>query len=377
MKWNPDQLDEHFGNREALPFWVADMDFPAPPTVIEALTARAQHGIYGYEYKPQGYFEVLKSWYSRRQQWDIDLAHIEPCPSVLSAIAILINQHSQPGDGVIVQRPVFFEFQSVIRSNNRRIVKNPLQVVNGAYQMDFDDLEVKAAKPKNKIMIVCSPHNPVGRVWTSDELMRVIEICARHNVLLIADEIHGDIVYEPHHFTPVLSLPDVNLGHVVACLSPAKTFNIPGMIDAFAVIPDDAKRESFHQFAHQFQINKTNVFSLVALETAYRDGGPWLDDLLTYLRGNIDFIKAYLADHIPQVRLVEPEGTYLVWLDFTALDLDAKTLATFLAQDAGLALNPGHWFGREGAGYARMNIAYPRDILAQALSQLDRAVAGH
>ena len=254
------------------------MDFQAPSAVINSLEKRVQHGIYGYEYKPDGYTNALQNWYMTRQNWKINPNHIETSPSVLSAIAILINQHSDPGDGVIVQRPVFFEFQSVIRSNNRKLVKNSLQVIDNTYQIDFEDLETKAAKPKNKIMILCSPHNPVGRVWTPDELIKVVDICARHNVLLIADEIHGDIVYTPNRHTPILSLPDVLLSHVVACLSPAKTFNLPGIVDAFAVIPDDDKRETFHQFAHQYQINKTNVFSLIAVETAYREGGSWLDE---------------------------------------------------------------------------------------------------
>lgn len=373
MKWNKAQLAEHFGNAEALPFWVADMDFPAPDVVVESLQQRARHGIYGYEYKPDGYFTAMQNWYATRQNWAINLDHIEQCPSVLSAIAILMNQHSEPGDGVIVQPPVFFEFRSVIRSNDRRYVKNALKLVDGQYQMDLADLEEKAADPKNKIMIVCSPHNPVGRVWRRDELEKLIDICARHDVLLISDEIHGDIVYSPHQFIPIATVTE-DAPHVVACIAPAKTFNLPGMVDAMVVIPDEAMRTQFHSFAHNFQINKTNVFTVAAVEAAYRDGGPWLDDLLAYLQANIAFMQAYLAENLPQVKLIAPEGTYLVWVDFTELNLDAKALATFLAEDAALALNPGHWFGREGAGFARMNVACPRPILEDALSRLTRAV---
>jgi len=228
LKWNKSMLTQHFGNDGALPFWVADMDFLSPDVVIDSLIKRSEHGIFGYEYKKENYFDALVNWYENRHRWSIDLNHIEFCPSVLNGISILINQHSDKGDGIIIQPPVFFEFRSVIRSNNRKIIKNPLNVVDGKYQMNFDDLEEKAANPKTKIMIICNPHNPVGRVWTRDELSRAGEICRQHNVLLISDEIHGDIVYKPHQYTPFSSISDELARISVTCLSPAKTFNISG-----------------------------------------------------------------------------------------------------------------------------------------------------
>ena len=377
QKWNPADLKQHFGNDDVLPFWVADMDFQAPPAVIESLLERAEHGIFGYEYKKDSYVESLLSWYKNRHSWTIDPAHIEPCPSVLSAITILMNQHSEAGDGVIIQPPVFFEFRMVIRSNNRRMVKNPLKLVDGKYQMDFEDLEEKAADPRNKIMILCNPHNPVGRVWTREELLRAGEICQRHNVLLISDEIHGDIVYKPHQYTPFSSISEELAQISVTCLSPAKTFNIAGVVDAMAVIANEEYRERFHDFAHRYQINKTNVFASAAIEAAYSQGGEWLDELLAYLQANIGFLQSYLHDNLLQVKLIEPEGTYLVWLNFEELGLDAKELEKFLAQKAQLALNSGYWFGREGAGYARMNIACPQSILQEALLRLTNAVRNH
>ena len=377
LKWRKSQLMEHFGNEEALPFWVADMDFPAPDVVLDSLRKRVEHGIFGYEYKEDRYFEALVHWYEHRHQWSIKLEHVEFCPSVLNAIAILINQHSEEGDGVLIQPPVFFEFRSAIRSNHRRRVKNPLKVVDGKYQMDFEDLEAKAADPHTKLMIICNPHNPVGRVWTRDELARAGEICRRHNVLVISDEIHGDIVYKPHHYTPIASISDELAQHSVTCLSPAKTFNIAGAVDAMAVIANKQYRKQFHDFAHRYQINKTNVFTSAAIKAAYSQGGEWLDELLAYLQGNVDFLRAYLHENLPQVKLIEPEGTYLVWLNFEALGLSTKGLARFLAQKAGLALNPGYWFGREGAGYARMNIACPRSLLQEALLRLTHAVRHH
>jgi cystathionine beta-lyase len=353
------------------------MDFLTPPIVIDSLLKRVKHGIFGYEYRADGYFDALINWYANRHQWLIDQTHIEFCPSVLNAIAVLINQHSEKGDGIIIQPPVFFEFRMVIRSNGRRIVKNPLRLDNGKYRMDFADLEEKAANPKNKVMIICNPHNPIGRVWTREELARAGEICRRHSVLIISDEIHGDIVYGSNRYTPFVSISDELAQVSFACLSPAKTFNIAGMIDAMAIIPNEEHRQGFHDFAHRFQTNKTNVFASAAIEAAYSKGSEWLDDLLAYLRSNIDFSKSYLDEHLPQIELVEPEGTYLVWLDLRALGLEAKELERFLAQKARLALNAGHWFGREGAGYARMNIACPQSTLYEAMSRLADAVSEH
>ena len=371
LKWSRSFLAEHFGNEDAIPMSVADMDLKAPPAVIEQLQKRVLHGIYGYEYRPQSYFDALLAWYQSRYGWEINREHLEPAPSILSAISILINQHSDEGDGVILQPPVFFEFRMVIRSNHRKIVKNPLKLVDGQYQIDFEDLERKAADPNNKVLILCTPHNPVGRVWTAAELGRVAEICRRHQVFVIADEIHGDFVFPPHRFVPYLSIADGENG--AACISPAKTFNISGMVDALTVIPGEEDRRRFHEFAHRYQINKVNVFASVAVEAAYREGGEWLDALLTYIRGNVDFIRAYLQQNDVGVSLIEPEGTFLAWLDFRALGLDAKALARFLAQEAQIALAPGYWFGREGAGFARMTIGCPRETVHRALDNLTTA----
>ena len=373
MKWEKSQWREHFGNEDLLPFWVADMDFQAPPLVIDSLQKRVAHGIFGYEYKKDDYFDSLFKWYAQRHLWEIDPTHLEACPSVLSAIAILINQHSDPGDGIIVQPPVFFDFRMVIKSNGRQLVKNPLKLVNRKFQMDFNDLEAKAADPKTRILVLCNPHNPVGRVWTREELTQVGEICRKHDVLVISDEIHGDIVYPPNQYTPLASISDELAQTSITCFSPGKTFNLVGMIDAMAIIPDEESRNRFHEFTHRYQINKTNVFASAAIETAYKEGAPYLEELLLYLQANVEFVQSYLLEHLPRVKLIEPEGTYLIWLDFKELELDVKELAEFLAKDAGIALNPGYWFGREGAGFARMNIASPRSVIEKAMNRLRNA----
>ncbi|NOY98491.1 MAG: pyridoxal phosphate-dependent aminotransferase, partial [Chloroflexi bacterium] len=344
MKWSKSFLAEHFGNAEAIPMSVADMDLKAPPAVIERLQKRVLHGIFGYEYRADSYFNALIAWYQNRYGWQINREHIESSPSILSAIAILVNQHSNEGDGVIIQPPVFFEFRMVIRSNHRKVIKNPLKLVDGRYQIDFEDLERKAVNPNNKVLILCSPHNPVGRVWTAAELRQVAEICKRHDVFVIADEIHGDFVFPPHRFVPYLSVAKGE--NVAACVSPAKTFNISGMVDALTIIPSETHRQQFHEFAHRYQINKVNVFASAATEAAYREGGEWLDALLVYIQENVNFIREHLRQNDIGVSLIEPEGTFLAWLDFRELGLDAKMLDEFLARDAQIALAPGYWFGR-------------------------------
>lgn len=374
MKWHRSFLLEHFGNEDALPMSVADMDLKAPPAVIEQLKKRAAHGIYGYEIRPEIFFSSLETWFRKRHGWKIDQQHIESCPSILNAISILINQHSSENDGIIIQPPVFFEFKMVIKSNNRKVIKNPLRLVDGYYEIDFNDLEIKAADPKTKILILCNPHNPVGRVWTRPELERVGEICTRHNIFVISDEIYGDFVFPPHRYTPYLTISETAAQNGAACLSPAKTFNIAGMVDAMVILPNEYCRQQFHEFAHRYQINKINVFTSAAIEAAYRDGSAWLDELLEFIQGNIALIRDHLVKNDIKVSLIEPEGTFLVWLDFRDLKMDVKELEKFLAQKAQIAVAPGYWFGREGAGFARMTIGCPRKTIEKALNNLTTAV---
>ena len=376
MKWSSAFLADHFGNDDAIPLAVADMDLKSPPAVIDQLRNRAAHGIYGYEYKPESYYNALESWYEQRHGWKMGRHQLEDCPSILNAISILINQHSDVGDGVILQSPVFFEFRMVIRSNERKIVKNALRLVDGHYKIDFDDLEYKAADPNNKVLILCNPHNPIGRVWTKEELEQIAAICERNDVFVIADEIHGDFAFPPHRYTPFLIVSESAAQNAAACISPGKTFNISGMVDALTVIPSETHRQRFYEFAHRYQINKINIFASIASETAYREGAFWLDSLLDYLQGNVDFIREFLQKSNINVSLIEPEGTFLTWLDFRKLGLDAKALERFLALEANIAVSPGYWFGREGAGFARMSIGCPRSTIKRALDNLAGAVNG-
>ncbi len=374
MKWSRTFLEEHFSNADAIPMSVADMDFQAPPAVIEQLQKRVTHGVFGYEFRPESYLKALESWYQTRHDWAINRDHLEQCPSIMNAISILIDQHSNVGDGVILQSPVFFEFRMVIKSSERRIVKNPLKLEAGKYQIDFEDLLEKTAVPSNKILILCNPHNPIGRVWTKAELEQVAAICAEHGVFVISDEIHGDFAFPPHRYIPYLTVSETAAQNAAACISPAKTFNISGMVDAFTVIPNREHRRSFHDFAHRYQINKVNVFTSAAVESAFTEGAAWLDALLDYLQGNVALIRQFFQEKNINVSLIEPEGTFLVWLDFRGLKLDAKELDKRLAQDAKVALSPGYWYGREGAGFARMTIGCPRKTVQQALEQIHKTI---
>ena len=375
LKVNAASMKRIFGEADLFPSWVADMDFKAAPSVIAGLEARAAHGVFGYEYRPESLAEAIVGWNRERHGWHIASEHLLACPSVLNAIAVLVNLFSNESDGVIVQPPVFFDFKLIINNNGRRLVKNPLKLEDGRYQMDFADLELRASDPANKLLILCNPHNPVGRVWSRDELERVGDICRRHDVLVIADEIHADIVFRGHRYTPFASLSEALADTSFTCLSPAKSFNIAGTCNACLVIANDARRTACAAFYNRFEINKNNAFANVAMEQAYRHGAPWLDGVLDYLEENVALVRDYFSRHVPAVRLIEPEGTFLLWLDLRGLGLDVEALQHLLVHDARLGLNMGHWFGREGAGFARLNIACPRASLEQALGQLATAVA--
>jgi len=374
-KWDKVAMKEHFGRDDLLPFWVADMEFQAPSNIRGRLVERAENGIYGYEYRPDSLYDAILQWYASRHQWAINKSDLCFSHGVMNAISILINQHTEKGDGIIVQPPVFFEFRIAILENKRKLARNPL-IKNGmSYEMDFEDLEKQAAEPRNKILILCNPHNPVGRVWTKEEVQRVGEICFKHNVFVISDEIHADITYQNYQYMPYSKAVTEDIAQQsFTCISPAKTFNIASVTDAMVVIPNQEYRQQYEKFVAQYFLGKSNTFAVAAMESAYRNGGEWLDEFLVYLQNNLDFLKDYLGKHIPKVQLVEPEGSFLVMLDFSELNMEAKELESFLAQKARIALNSGYWFGRQGAGYARMTIACPQSMLKEGLSRLEQAI---
>lgn len=353
---------------------VADMDFKAPPPVLDALQKRLAHGIFGYEAVPDGLFPALTNWLENRHDWHVDKAHILRAPNILNILAIAASLFTDKGDGIIVQPPVFFDFYDIVSENHREIVANPLILENGRYSMDFDGLERLAAEPKNRMIYLCNPHNPVGRVWTRQELLKLGDICARHNVLVVSDEIHGDITFPGHKYTPFAALGPEYANNVIICLSPAKSFNIAACCSAFTIISNMERRKAFQVENSRLTVNKNNAFASSAMQAAYADGGPWLDEVINYLENNLKLVRRQL-ENIPGVTLIEPEGTFLLWLDFRALGLSPDDLISFLRIKAGWAITRGQAFGREGEGFARLNIACTHAKLERALSQLASAIA--
>jgi len=373
LKFDRATLQNIFGSNQLWPTWVADMDFRAAPAIIDALEQRLEHGVFGYENSQQELPEAIRNWYQARYNWIFSSQHIQFTPRTLNSIAVLIELFSDKGDGVIVQPPVFYDFKLIIKSTSRRLVKNSLILQQERYQINFDDLENKARDPSNKILILCNPHNPIGRSWTHEELARIAEICAHNDVFIIADEIHGDISYN-RSYTPLASVNAQAAEISATCISPVKSFNLAGLSNSIIVLSNDEKRQRCTNWYNRMEINKNNVFCNAATLAAYTKGEDWLKQVTDYLQQNIKLFRTTLQQRIPRIKLIEPDASYLVWIDFRGLGLNPKQLSNFLVKQAQMATNPGHWFGREGAGFARINIACPRSILQQALLKLEHAV---
>ncbi len=373
LKFDSEMMQSVFGEKDLWPSWVADMDFKASPQIIDALSQRLDHGIFGYESSRNVLPKAVSSWYKNRYNWFFNESEILFTPRTLNSLATMINLFSVEGEGVIVQPPVFYDFKIIVRANKRRLVKNPLILEQGKYQMDFDNLEKMTADPDNKLLILCNPHNPIGRVWSKQDLSTLSEICATNGVFIIADEIHGDITYASK-YTPLASVSKNAAMNSATCISPIKSFNLAGVANSMIVIPNEEKRKRCKDWYNRMEVNKNNVFCNAAMQAAYTRGEPWLEQVLEYLKDNIEALRSFLQHKIPLVKLIEPEGTYLIWLDFRKLGFNPKQLESFLVHEARIASNPGQWFGREGAGFARINIACPRSVLVTGLKQLEKAV---
>jgi cysteine-S-conjugate beta-lyase len=369
-KW--DQVEALFGDRDILPMWVADMDFPAPPAVVDAVTERARHGVYGYTARPASYYEAVQGWLSRRHGWEVPREWIGTAPGVVTAIAVILNEFTQPGDGIIVQSPVYHSFYHVIEGNDRRVVENPLVLENGRYRMDYEDLERKLADGA-KMMILCSPHNPGGRVWTPDELRRVGDLCLQYNVPVIADEIHFDLVFKEHRHTVFASISEAFAQNSFTTFSPSKTFNIAGLQSASLLSPNDSWRRRYLRRLGAYSLNLESYFGMTATEVAYNEGDEWLDALMDYLQESVDLVRQYLQQHMPKIRLIEPEATYLLWLDCRELGMSPAELKEWMYREAKVALNEGSSFGTGGEGFLRMNIACPRSMVEECLKRMHQA----
>lgn len=359
---------------DLLPLWVADMDFKTPPAVTEALHQAVSHGIYGYSESKQEYTEAVSRWYRERFGWEVRKEWLVKTPGVVYAIACAVRALTKEGDSVLIQQPVYYPFSETIRTNKRKLINNPLIYENGAYRMNFDDFEAKIIQHKVKLFILCSPHNPVGRVWTKEELLTLGDICVKHGVIVVADEIHSDFTYSGYRHSIFADLKEDFLHQTITCTAPSKTFNLAGLQVSNIFIENSTIRRSFREEITASGYSQLNTMGLVACRAAYEQGGPWLNELKAYLSGNLEWIRMFLKEYLPQVRLVEPQGTYLVWLDFNALKLSEKELEELIVGRAKLWLDAGTMFGEEGRGFQRMNIACPRETIITAFSQLENAV---
>ena len=370
LKW--DQLETLFGGEDVLPLFVADMDFEAPKEVVDAIVERAKRGVYGYTIRTEGYYDAVTGWLKRRHGWTIEREWLVSSPGVVPALAAAILTFTEPGDGVILQSPVYYPFYDVIRANGRTVVDNPLVIEDGVYRIDFDLLERQAKEAK--LMLLCSPHNPGGRVWTADELRRIGDICLRHGVIVVSDEIHHDLVYAPHKHVPFASLGPEYAARSVTCIAPSKTFNLAGLQAAAAIVPDAELRRQYLRTARfALSIHSDSYFGVTGLETSYRHGEPWLEQLLVYLRENRDTLIAFMKERLPELRVMVPEATYLAWVDCRAISDDPAELKKLMYREARVAFSEGSVFGRQGAGWVRINFGCPRAVLLEALERFAAA----
>lgn len=352
-----------------LPMWVADMDFRTAPAIIDALQKRVVHGIFGYTRVPDAYYDAVTSWFSRRHGWDIDREWIIYTSGVVPAVSAVIKALTVPGDKVIVQTPVYNCFFSSIRNNGCEIVSNPLRRTADTYEMDFDALERCAADPRAKVMLLCNPHNPAGRVWTPDELTRLGNICLRNGVTVVADEIHCELVYQGFKYTPFASLSDAFLHRSVTCVSPSKAFNIAGLQIANIVAFDNDLRSRIDKAININEVCDVNPFGVAATIAAYNEGEEWLNQLVDYLHGNYEAMAEFCRRELPEFPITRLEGTYLVWMDCSSLGMPSDALEHALLDDARLWLNAGTMYGAEGEGYMRWNIACPRSVMLDGLNR--------
>lgn len=352
-----------------LPMWVADMDFRTAPAIIDALQKRVAHGIFGYTRVPDAYYDAVTSWFSRRYGWDIDREWIIYTSGVVPAVSAVIKAMTVPGDKVIVQTPVYNCFFSSIRNNGCEIVSNPLRRTADTYEMDFDALERCAADPRAKVMLLCNPHNPAGRVWTPDELTRLGNICLRNGVTVVADEIHCELVYQGFKYTPFASLSDAFLHRSVTCVSPSKAFNIAGLQIANIVAFDNDLRSRIDKAININEVCDVNPFGVAATIAAYNEGEEWLNQLVDYLHGNYEAMAEFCRRELPEFPITRLEGTYLVWMDCSSLGMPSDALEHALLDDARLWLNAGTMYGAEGEGYMRWNIACPRSVMLDGLNR--------
>jgi cysteine-S-conjugate beta-lyase len=370
VKW--DETERIFGVKDVLPMWVADMDFKAPPQVLEALSQRIEHGIFGYTSIPASLKEAVCDWMHNRHGWQLDYKWLSFSTGVVPALATAIQAFTSPGDKVIVQTPVYYPFFQLVEKNDRELVLNPLQLTETNYHMNFADLKEKIKGAK--MLLLCNPHNPGGRVWSKKELTMLGELCMENNVIVISDEIHSDLVFSDACHTPFASISEEFAQISVTCIAPTKTFNIAGLQSAISIIPNRTLKKQFDHVQHRQGFFTLNTFAVVGTEASYRYGEKWLNDLLKYLAGNIQLTCSFIEKHLPKLKVIKPEATYLVWIDCRELQKSDWELKQRLLYKGKIAVEPGNKFGEDGSGFIRLNVACNRETLEEALKRLAAAL---
>ncbi len=358
---------------DVLPLWVADMDFRVSSYIQEAIARQVEHGVFGYSDTGEEYFEAVKGWMKRHHGWDVEADWLVKTPGVVFALSLAVKAFTEPGDSVLIQQPVYYPFKRVVEVNGRRTISNTLVYENNKYFMDFEDFEEKIIREKIKLFILCNPHNPVGRVWTEDELVRIGDICQKHHVIVVSDEIHGDFAFKRKHHV-FAGLKKEYGEFTVTCTAPSKTFNLAGLQLSNIFISNPELRRAFRRQLDIVGYEEPNIMGMVACEAAYRDGDEWYEAMLEYVAGNIAFTREYVEKNIPGVTMAEHEGTYLVWLDFRQLGMNGEELEEMIVQRARLWLDGGAMFGESGTGFQRVNVACPRKILEEALERMKGVV---
>lgn len=367
-----DERKKKFGREDVIPLWIADMDFKVARPIIDALKDRAEEGIWGYTSRPASYFESICNWKKQRHGWEIEKDLIGFSLGVVQTLASAVKILTEIGDNVMIQTPVYSEFYDMVELSDRKVLENKLILKEGEWQIDFLDFEEKAKN--SKLFLLCNPHNPLGIVWSREELKRMIDICIENDVYVVSDEIHSDLIFHDKVFVPAATLSDEIRSKIIVCISGTKTFNLAGLQASSVVYPNKEMKKRFDDFWQSMDIHRNNAFSSVAMEVAFNEGGEWLEQVLSYISDNFDFVKDYCEKNIPKIKPNCPDATYLMWLDCRELDMDNGKLNDFMINKAGLGLNSGESFGRSLRGYMRLNAACPRGILEKAMMQLSAAV---
>ena len=371
-----DFAKERGKNGDELSLWVADMDFQVAKPITDALQAQVNHGIYGYSEVKSDYFEIVKNWFKDNFDWEIKKGSLVKTPGVVYAIAMAVKAFTKEGEAVIIQQPVYYPFSEMIIANNRKLVNSPLVLKDGRYEIDFEDFEKKIVENNVKLFILCSPHNPVGRVWSVEELKKIGDICIKHDVVIFSDEIHADFVYEPNKHHVFASLGESYAANSVIATAPSKSFNIAGLQVSNIFIENKKLRDAFRNEIVKSGYSQLNTMGLAAARAAYESGKEWLDEVRAYIKDNLIFFRDYLKENIGELSLIEPEGTYLVWVDFRKLGLSEKQREDLIVNKAKLWIDSGAMFGVDGEGFERFNIACPREYLKMALDSLAKAIKG-